>query len=76
VRFQEPVHFGEGRSEPSVVGVVGDGGAGAGQVAGDVRRIGQDEIDAVRGHPAHEVDAVALQDGVRNGRRPGAVRSS
>jgi hypothetical protein len=47
VTGQYAVHLGKGGFEPGIVVVVGDGAAIAGFVAGDVRRIGQDEVGAL-----------------------------
>jgi hypothetical protein len=59
IAFQDTVHLRESGPEPGSVAVIGDGAAAAVPVADDVGRIGQDKIDALRGHFSHKVDAVA-----------------
>jgi hypothetical protein len=59
--FQKPVHLREGRFEPLHIVVIGDRAAVTRAIAGDVGRIGNDKIDAAGLHPAHDLDAIALQ---------------
>src|ERR1019366_6994491 len=67
--LQDAVHPGEGWLQPGGVVVVGDGAAVAALIARDVGRVCEDEIDAGRRHGGHDVDAVAVVDGVEGGRR-------
>src|SRR5271163_1794307 len=64
VRFQQPVYLAEGWIQPFAGAVVADGVTVARAVIAQVRRVGQAEIDRFRWQPAHDVGAVALQDGV------------
>jgi hypothetical protein len=64
VRLENAVHFGKGGAEPCAVVVVHDGAAIAGLVARDIRRVGQDEIDAVGGKLRENIEAVAVDEGV------------
>ena len=65
--FQKPMHLRESRFEPARVVVIGNAAAGTVGITGDIRRIGYDKIDAGGLHPAHDLDAIALQDGVEIG---------
>ena len=56
----------EGWFEPGVVVIVDDAAAGAVVVPDQIGRIGQDEIDAARGHVGHDIDAVAAGDAVEH----------
>ena len=62
--FQDAIHFCKGRLEPAIIVVVGDTAAGAVAIVHEIRRIGQNEIDAVGWESTHEADAIAQQDGV------------
>ena len=62
VVLEQAEDFREGWLEPAVVIVVNHGPPVARTVAGDIRRIGQHEIDAGGIQPAHQCRAVAQHD--------------
>ena len=59
--------FLEGGAQPISMRVIGDGATVARLVAGEIRRIGNDQVDARAWHGAHHVDAIAVNDLVQNG---------
>jgi hypothetical protein len=64
ILLQYPVGFAHGRLEPVGIGVVLYRAAIPVTAIHQIRRISDDEIDAVRRHLAHLLDAVAIEDGV------------
>src|SRR5208337_580469 len=64
VGFEQPLDMPERRINPVAGAVVFDALAVAAAVIAEVRWIGQAEIDRFRSQAAHDVGAVAVQDGV------------
>jgi len=62
ILLQYPVGFTHGRPEPVGIGVVRYRAAIPVTVIYQIRRISEDEVDAVRRHLSHLVDAVAIED--------------
>jgi hypothetical protein len=65
--FQKPVHLREGGFEPARVIVIRNAAAGTVGIAGDIGRVGNHKIDALRLHRAHDLNAVAMQYSVEVG---------
>lgn len=62
--FEKAEHLGESGREPCVVVVVDDAAAVARAIVHEIRRIGENEVDAFGLEAAHQRDAVAVQNGV------------
>ena len=62
VLLQYSVRFCHRRLEPALINIVLNRAAGAVAIVREVWRIGEDEIDAVRGYLPHHVDAVAMKN--------------
>jgi hypothetical protein len=60
IHLEYPVRFTHRGLEPVGVDVVLDAATAAVSVIHQIRRIGEDEIDAVCRHLAHDLDAIAL----------------
>src|ERR1700693_5810667 len=73
VPAQHSVSLRKGGFEPGITGVVENGAAVPRAVVHQVRRVGEDEIHARGGHLFHQVDTIALGDGIYPPRRSGKL---
>jgi hypothetical protein len=64
VTFKHTVHLSKSRFQPCAVIVIRHGASVARFVAGDVRRVGQYEVDAFGGKLRQDMEAVGIDDGV------------
>jgi len=76
VHLEHPVRFPHRGSEPVGVRIVLDRAAIAVAVVHQVRRVGEDEVDAVGRHLVHRLDAVAMKDLVGEAIRFDEARSA
>ncbi|MDP2660001.1 MAG: hypothetical protein Q8R28_04665 [Dehalococcoidia bacterium] len=67
VWLEQPGDLGEGGLHPAAVHVAGDVAAVAVAVVDQVGRVGHDQVHTGRGHLAHHLDAVAVDDAVDEG---------
>src|SRR6202035_3987260 len=63
VWFQDAVHLGESRLQPSVIVVTRHRAAIARLVAGEIRRVGEDEIRAAHWKRRKDIQTIAVNNG-------------
>ena len=66
VLLQDTICFGHRGFEPVIIPVILESAARTVAIIYQIRRVGEDEIDALGGHLLHDLDAIALDDAVGN----------
>jgi len=74
IGLEYPVNFAECRTDPTVAIVVMHGAPAAVPIPGEIRRIGDHEVNASIWQMSHHLDAVPRQDAVSRYWFPGFIR--